>query len=278
VAVAAPGAAIWTCNKDGTYSSWSGTSFSSPVVAGVAALVASANPALSNTNIVKILKSTADDLGTAGFDVYFGYGRVNANRAVQAAGGTAPADTPPTASITSPAGRATVSGAVKVSVSATDNVGVTKVELYADGLLVGTSTVAPASITWDTTKLTNGSHTLQARAYDAANNVGASASVTVTVKNAVPDTTAPVTQITAPANGAKISATSVTITVKSSDNVGVKKVELHIDGKLYKSSTATSVSFGWSTKTVTAGAHKLQSFAFDAAGNKGSSAVVTVYR
>ena len=203
---------------------------------------------------------------------------MNANRAVQAAGGTvAPDTTPPTASITSPAASATVSGTVTVSVKATDNVGVTKVELYADGSLVGTSSTAPASITWNTSSLTNGSHTLQARAYDAANNVGASASVTVKVQNVVADTTAPSTKITSPANGVTVSG-NVSISVTSSDNVKVTRTELYIDGKSVVTSTSTSLTFKWNTANVSRGAHSLQSFAYDVAGNKGSSAVVTVNR
>jgi len=54
-------------------------------VAGVAALVASANPTLSGEQIVSILELSADDLGATGFDPAFGYGRVNAFRAVSAA-------------------------------------------------------------------------------------------------------------------------------------------------------------------------------------------------
>jgi chitinase len=91
--------------------------------------------------------------------------------------------TAPTASISSPAAGATVSGTITVSASASDNVGVTKVELRADGTLVGTDTTSPYSFSLNTTSLSNGSHTLQARAYDAANNTGNSAGRSVTVSN-----------------------------------------------------------------------------------------------
>jgi subtilisin family serine protease len=62
-----------------------GTSFASPIVAGVAALVRSVNPNLSPIEVNRILDFTADDLGTQGWDGAFGYGRVNALKAVQAA-------------------------------------------------------------------------------------------------------------------------------------------------------------------------------------------------
>src|SRR6185436_2803237 len=53
-----------------------------------------------------------------------------------------------------------------------------------DGSLAGTDTTSPYAIAWNTTTSSNGSHSLQTRAYDAAGNVGSSAGVGVTVANA----------------------------------------------------------------------------------------------
>ena len=92
----------------------------------------------------------------------------------------------PTTSITSPNNGSTVSGTTSVTASATDNVGVTKVEFYVDGSLKSTDTSSPYSYSWDTTAETNESHTLVAKAYDAAGNVGSSTVVTVTVDNNTP--------------------------------------------------------------------------------------------
>ncbi len=91
--------------------------------------------------------------------------------------------TPPTTSITAPTNGATVSGTTSVTASASDNVGVTKVEFYLDGALQTTDTATPYSWSWNTTTAANGSHTLQSKAYDAAGNVGSSSTVTVTVSN-----------------------------------------------------------------------------------------------
>jgi hypothetical protein len=91
--------------------------------------------------------------------------------------------TPPTTSITSPASGATVSGTVTVSASASDNVGVSRVELFVDGSLAGSDTSSPYSFSWNTTTVANGGHSLQTRAYDAAGNVGSSSTVSVTVSN-----------------------------------------------------------------------------------------------
>ena len=94
-----------------------------------------------------------------------------------------PDTTAPTTSITAPANGATVSGTTTVSASASDNVGVTKVEFYLDGALKSTDTTSPYSWSWDTTASANGSHSLVSKAYDAAGNVGTSATITVTVSN-----------------------------------------------------------------------------------------------
>jgi beta-lactamase superfamily II metal-dependent hydrolase len=91
--------------------------------------------------------------------------------------------TPPATAITSPASGATVSGVITVAASASDNVGVARVEFYRDGALAATDTTAPYQWSWNTATATNGSHTLFTRAFDAAGNMGTSASRTVTVSN-----------------------------------------------------------------------------------------------
>jgi Bacterial Ig domain/Immunoglobulin domain len=92
--------------------------------------------------------------------------------------------TPPTVSITSPTGGATVSAIVTVAANATDNVGVTAVQFLLDGANLGAAlTTPPYTFAWDTTTAANGSHTLLAKASDAAGNVGTSIGVSVTVSN-----------------------------------------------------------------------------------------------
>jgi Big-like domain-containing protein len=102
---------------------------------------------------------------------------------VFAVGAGAGDTTPPSTSITAPANGATVSGTITATASASDDVGVTKVELYVDGALKATDTASPYSFTWDTTGVANGGHSLASKAYDAAGNVGTSATVSVTVSN-----------------------------------------------------------------------------------------------
>ncbi len=277
--LAAPGSGIPSTGIGGSYVTAGGTSLSAPIVAGVAALVISVNPSLSGAQVQDILRKSADDLGAPGWDPSYGWGRVNAYKAVLAAtGGTPPpADTtPPTASITSPTGASTVSGTVSVAVTASDNVGVTRLELYLNEALAGTSTTVPATFSWSTATYSNGSCNLQARAYDAFGNSGSSAVVSVTVQNPVADTTAPSVQLSSPTAGSTVSG-AVNVAVSATDNVGVTKVEWYLNGALAGTSATGSATFSWNTSTCPNGSCTLQAKAYDAAGNVGSaSATVSV--
>jgi thermitase len=182
VDVSAPGLDILTLYGSNQYAVWSGTSFSCPVASGVAALMASANPSLINSKLVDLLIKNSDDIGTPGYDVYFGNGRVNALRAVTAAKSFSNTldGTAPVASITTPTNGAFVKvPSQNVTLSGTDNVAVTRIELYIDGRRVSSSTASSVTYSWNTRKIAAGAHKLQARAYDAAGNVGTSPIVTV---------------------------------------------------------------------------------------------------
>jgi thermitase len=85
ITLSAPGNNILTTTLGGGYGYWWGTSFSAPIVSGVAALALGANPSLSAPALVNLLEQNADDLGAPGFDSSFGWGRVNAFRTVSAA-------------------------------------------------------------------------------------------------------------------------------------------------------------------------------------------------
>ncbi|GAB5496179.1 MAG: hypothetical protein Phyf2KO_12590 [Phycisphaerales bacterium] len=90
VTVAAPGVDIistWHSLGQPTYGFESGTSASCPLVGGIAALVLSADPSLTPDEVRNILADSSEDLGNFGFDISFGYGRVNAHRAVGVAMG-----------------------------------------------------------------------------------------------------------------------------------------------------------------------------------------------
>ena len=92
---------------------------------------------------------------------------------------------PPVVSITQPTAGTNVSGATLVRTQATDDVRVEKVDLWVDGALSAIDIQSPYEFSWDTTKVPDGSHTIEARAYDIAGNRVSSGVRTVNVKNTV---------------------------------------------------------------------------------------------
>ena len=109
----------------------------------------------------------------------------NVGAASNQASATVTADgVPPAVSMTAPAAGATVSGNVTVSATASDNVAIAGVQFLLDGAVLGAEdTSSPYSISWDSRAATNGSHTLSARARDAAGNLTTSSATSVTTSN-----------------------------------------------------------------------------------------------
>ena len=98
VDLVAPGVSIYTSSNggDGAYAAVSGTSFACPITAGLCGLIWSRNPTLTPAQVESILRSSCEDLGTAGVDDTFGYGRINSYLALLATPGTGGPDvTPP---------------------------------------------------------------------------------------------------------------------------------------------------------------------------------------
>lgn len=119
IVISAPGEGIYSTMWSGTqiapclgqaYCSLSGTSMAAPHVSGLIALMLAKNSSLTPTQVVSFLTSTADDLGPFGRDPQFGYGRINAQKALQAVAGgslppsptTSPTGSPTTSPTTSP--------------------------------------------------------------------------------------------------------------------------------------------------------------------------------
>lgn len=273
--IAAPGLSVWTTTRGGGYGAVSGTSAASPIVAGVYALMMSAKPSLSAAVLDNILFTTAQDLGPSGVDQEFGHGRVNAAAAVAKALQTSTADAvPPSVAITAPAS-GPAAGLVPVDVTATDDTGVTRVELYANNALVATDTTSPYGFTVDASKYNDGQLALQARAYDAAGNTGSSETVTLSVSN---DTIPPTVSILSPASGGTVSGT-VTVSVSAIDNAKVAKVSLAIDGQEVAVSYGASLKYSWSVPGVkgkgkgAGGTSTLTARAEDAGGNTGAATI-----
>lgn len=80
--VVAPGVDIYSSVMGGGYDIKSGTSMAAPFVAGLAALLRSFDPTLTAAGVRTIIQNTSDDLGSPGWDPLYGYGRINAWRAL----------------------------------------------------------------------------------------------------------------------------------------------------------------------------------------------------
>ncbi len=247
VDISAPGVSVFTTSSSGDYGYWSGTSFASPNVASVAALLFSAYPTAKAADIEQALYAGAKDLGTPGYDVYFGYGRVDALGAMQAMHDTPPDTTPPSVSINYPANNSTIVTDITVKVGAVDLSGINKAELYINGALYDTAYTGANdvySFYWDLDNYTNGPCTLTAKAYDNSGNSN-TAMVYVTVKK---DTTPPAIQITSPLNGANVSGNSLYVSTSAS-SANIAQVDFYVNGLFKASDNAAPFTYNLNIKS-----------------------------
>ena len=181
--------------------------------------------------------------------------------------------TAPTVSIVSPSEGAIVSGSVPVTASASDNVGVVRVEFFLDGAGVGQDTSPPYEVTLPPSGLGLGDHAIVATAHDAAgNSASASRNVTVTGEDVMP----PAVSITSPSEGATVSGT-VVVTATATDNIGVVRVEFYLDGTGVGQDASAPYQITLPPAGLGVGDHEIEVIAYDAAGNSASDSVnVTV--
>lgn len=285
VDVSAPGTGILTTTPGGGYQAVNGTSFSAPLVAGAIGLMLSANPNLTPAQIDTILKVTADDLGPAGWDPGYGWGRLNIGRAintVEAIMNGAPDTTPPALGFVQPQIGGESSGLVGISsgelltVNALDDRDVTEVSLFADDALISTSAAAPYNFDWDTSSFVDGSqHTLMAVATDQAGNTK-SISTTVTLSASF-DATPPVVSFAQPqANGAINISPSELVQVSASDNRGVVSVTLFADGYFISTETDAPYTFTLDTSSYVIGSQHTLIASVGDQGNNWVSTSITV--
>jgi hypothetical protein len=136
----------------------------------------------------------------------------------------APDVTPPIVSITAPLANVTVKGKIKVAAKASDNVGVAGVQFKLDGQNLGSEdTSSGYSITWNTSRASNGLHILTAVARDKAGNLTISGPVIVTVVGGTgaADTLAPTISNVA-ASGITTSAATIAWTTNEASDSQVE--------------------------------------------------------
>ena len=93
--VMAPGVGVVSTVPGSGYEYYDGTSMATPHVSGLSALLFSVNSSLTNKDVKAILEGTAIDMGSAGWDIYTGYGLVDGHAAVIVAQSWGPASMAP---------------------------------------------------------------------------------------------------------------------------------------------------------------------------------------
>lgn len=169
--------------------------------------------------------------------------------------------TPPVVDVTAPAADANVANTVNVAASASDNVAVTKVEFFVNGVLKSSDSSAPYGYSWDSKTVQNGTVSLMAKAYDAAGNTS---SDTVSVKVANGDSQAPSIPSGVSAQANAYNKVTVSWTA-STDNTGVTGYRVLRNGV-----TVAQVTTGTQyvdTTVLPNTSYSYQVSAYDAAGN-----------
>jgi RHS repeat-associated protein len=168
----------------------------------------------------------------------------------------------PKVALGAPAPAAQVKGTVIVRAGASDDGRVASVQFRLDGSNLGSvDTEPPYELSWDTSGVSRGAHSLSAVATDDAGNQTTASAVSVSVANSA----APSTAITS----ASATGTSWEVAASASDDYGVEKVEFLVDGE-HLSSDASSpyqASFDSLTRPLYDGAHTLTTRAYDSDGN-----------
>jgi len=184
---------------------------------------------------------------------------------------------PPTVQIINPNNGATITNDIVITAQAQDQNGVTFVEFFINGVLVGNDSISPYTYNWSIMSLPNNSvQTLFAKAYDAAGNVGNSTLISVTILNQ--DIIPPTVTILYPTEGSQFSAgTIVTISADAQDNIGIDKVEFYIDGDLLATVTQAPYKYDWDTTNYGDGQnHSIYLKAYDQAGNVGTQLITVI--
>ena len=189
-----------------------------------------------------------------------------------------PDSTPPQVVILHPVNGQVVSGEVKITVGATDNEELDKINLFIDGVHVHTVPDPLLEYIWDTRPIAdNRNHSMHATATDKEGNNGFSGSTIVRVMvGEFPDTLAPVITILNPVGGSSVSDT-VQVVPQIFDDSPINSVDYYVDGILNFTATEEPFEYQWDvTHYINGSSHSLFARAFDLNLNNSVSNIVTV--
>ena len=152
---------------------------------------------------------------------------------------------PPTVAIISPSSGSTYTSAqtVTITASASDDVGIVKIEFYDGTTLRGTDSVAPYTFAWSISSAVNGTHSWTARAYDVEGNIRSSAGVSLTVNISLSDQTAPSVPTNVRTTVASCGQINVTWSASTdTGGSGLAGYKIYRNGVLVGTTTVTSFS------------------------------------
>lgn len=234
VALAAPVSVSAATAYDGNYTTIAGgTEYSAALIGGVAALMFSANPCLSATQVTNILTQTAVDLGTSGWDPGYGWGLVNANQAVMTAAHTSCSTTKTNSSTALTSSLSpSVFGQTVIFTASVSPSSATGTVTFLDGTTtLGRGTLSGGVATLSTAALAVGTHSITASYSGDSNN---NSSVSVAVAQAVNT----------------VSKTSTTTVVASSLNPSTSGQSVIFTATVSPSSATGTVTFLDGTSTL----------------------------
>ena len=185
---------------------------------------------------------------------------------------------PPLVTATSPADWSFATRIVPVTATVTGGTAPLTAQLIVDGAPVGLPAAGtPVTFQWDTTKLSDGSHTVAVTVKDGANRTATSAVLHETVDNTAPSAT-----MYQPTPNARISGATL-FQVAASDAYGVKSVRFTVDSVPVGTLLTTSdpgkpyvYSLTYDTSSLVAGAHAISAVVIDQAGNTTTAPPVTI--
>ncbi len=280
--LAAPGVAIYSTYKDGSYATWSGTSMASPHVAGLAALYIAKNGRGRNaTEVANIRQALIDMAEPQSIWGTINTGDADANpERLGDAEPIAPlnANNPPKVAITNLINGQVISGSYSVKVSASDTDGtIATVELSIDSANFINITANFDGINynydWNTTAVSEGPHTVDARAIDDKGATTKASQITVTVDNIDGP---PVVTFMNPMDGSIVSKI-VLIQIFATDDRGINSAAWAIDTGTFQPMTFNRTTgcweASWDTAQVTDGPHTVSAQATDTGGQTSTNSV-----
>ncbi len=182
----------------------------------------------------------------------------------------------PAVMIMEPAAGQDVSGMVDIDVMAEDDTGIDYIEFFIDGLSANVDTIAPYIFEWDTKIVEDDAeHIIAVIGYDIQGNSTLATPIAVYVDNF--DNVNPSGQIQNPVPGQIVSGT-VEVNILASDNVGIKDIELSINGSPRDTLYEEPYIYSWDTTQETEDqSHVISVIVSDTSGNIGYVLPVSVF-